>query len=343
MVKRTVEISRQPCHLATRLGQMLILTRTEPPRPLPANPPNLAGILPIEDLGLLMVDERDTTYSHTLLVRLAQHGAALVVCGEDHHPLGMYLPISTNTHLLSRLQHQLSAPRPRLKQAWQAIVRAKIRAQAANITDEALRTRLNVCAAGVRSADAGNAEAVAAAAYWPALFCRFPSVQHPFRRVPGERDAPFPNALLDYGYAALRATVARAIVAAGLLPALGMKHIGRSNPYCLADDLVEPARPIMDARIRELARAGQRTLDQSTKAYLLATLAEPVLFDGEHSPLMVALQRSVSDFVALLAGERKPEHLRFPVAISTRVIAPRQPGSFDQSETQTHDEGVEEE
>lgn len=341
MVKRTVEISRQPCHLATRLEQLLILSRTEPPRPLPANPPNLAGTLPIEDIGLLMVDERDTTYSHTLLVKLAEHGGALVVCAHDHHPVGMYLPLSTNTRLLSRLDAQLSASRPTIKRIWQAVVRAKIRAQAANIADPSLRARLLTIAAAVRSGDPGNAEAVAAAAYWPALFSGLGSLSHPFRRTPGDRAAPPPNALLDYAYAALRATIARALVAMGLLPALGIKHIGRSNPFCLADDLMEPARPIMDARVRELIRNAPRPLDQSAKAFLLSTLAEPVLFDGERGPLMIALQRSAADFVAALTGERRPEDVRFPAAIPPTVIAPRRRDFTGETETPGPHHGVE--
>lgn len=313
MVKRTVEISRDPCHLAVRDGQMLVLRRGVPPARLPAHPPNLVGSVPIEDLGVLMVDERETTYSHALLAEIAEQGGALVVCGRDHHPVGMYLPLSTNTQLLSRLESQLTVSKPTLKRLWQVVVQAKIRAQAANLANPADRDRLLALADRVRSGDAGNTEAVAAALYWPAIFRGVPGISQPFRRVHGDRSAPPPNNLLDYGYAALRATIARAIVSAGLLPALGIKHRGRGNPFCLADDLMEPLRPLMDARVRYLALRGDFQLDQPTKAELLRVLAEPVYRADQRSPLLVAASGIVADVVEVLCSRERPEHVMFPI------------------------------
>ena len=312
MVKRTIEISREPCHLALRSGQMLVLRRAEPPKPLPANPVGLAGSIPVEDIGLLMVDERDTTYSQSLLVEIAEQGGALVVCGRDHHPVGMFLPLSTNTQLLARLDAQLNASKPVLKRLWQQIVREKIRRQAANISSPEIRTRIHSIANRVRSGDPDNCEAVAAAAYWPAIFAACNAVKQPFRRDSGNRLASPPNNLLDYGYAVLRATTARAIVSAGLLPAIGLKHVGRANPFCLADDLMEPLRPLMDARVRYLVARGELVLDQPTKAELLNVLAEPVWLDGERGPLMTAVARVVGRMVRILLGETPPDTLRFP-------------------------------
>jgi len=304
VVKRTIEISRDPCHLATKDEQLYILRRTEPPRPLPALPPNLAagGVIPMEDIGVIMVDQRDTTYTHTMLAKLAEHGGAIVICGHDHHPVGMYLPLNTNSHLLARLDGQLSASKPRTKRLWQQIVTAKIKAQAANIAEPVLNRRLLAIAARVKSDDSANAEGVAAAAYWPGLFIGCP-VTHPFRRAGRDRSASPPNALLDYGYAALRATVARAIVSAGLLPALGIKHIGRSNPFCLADDLMEPLRPLVDAKVKALAAGGEVLISPSNKAALLKVLAQPVEIGGEFGPLMVAVVRYVASFIRCLQGE----------------------------------------
>lgn len=307
MIRRTVEISRQSSHVAVRDEQMLILRKLDPPRPLPAHPPNLAGSIPCEDLGVLMVDERDTTYSHWALVKLAEHGCALVVCGRDHHPVGMYLPIAANTELLSRLDAQLNASKPTVKRLWTDIVRAKVRAQAAalplGVESSAPRDKLLALSSRVRSGDPDNIEAQAAAVYWPEVFLTSRHIIHPFRRRAGELRAEPPNNLLDYGYAALRAAVARALVSAGLLPALGIKHRGRSNPFCLADDLMEPLRPLVDVRVRWLVERGEIGLDQIVKAELLGVLTEEVECGDLRGPLLVALTRYIASIVRVLSGE----------------------------------------
>mgnify|MGYP000061565503 CR=1 FL=1 len=308
MIKRTVEISREPAHLAVRDGQLLILRKEERPPRLSARPDNLAGSIPCEDIGLLMVDSRETTYSHSALVELADHGAALVVCGRDHHPAGFYLPISSNTHLLSRLDTQLSASKPTKKRLWASIVIAKVHAQAAALPPgdacANARQKLAQLASEVRSGDPMNIEAQAAAAYWPVLFSQTSNIRHPFRRRAGERNAQPPNNLLDYGYAAIRAAVARAIVSAGLLPALGIQHRGRSNPFCLADDLMEPLRPLVDQRVRWLTERGDLALDQPTKAELLDALTTEVQTENQSGPLLVALHRYVASFIRVLMKEQ---------------------------------------
>jgi CRISPR-associated protein Cas1 len=333
LIKRTIEISREPLgvHLSVRDGQLLILKKSEPPRPLPACPANLAGAIPCEDLGVLMVDQRETTYSHAALAALAESGAAVVVCGRDHHPVGMYLPLSTNTELLARLDAQLSASKPTLKRLWASIVAAKVRAQADALPDgegtAACRRKLLALACSVRSGDPDNVEAQAAAIYWPVLFGRSTFVEHPFRRRGGETGAPPPNNLLDYGYAALRAAVARALVSAGLLPALGIKHRGRSNPFCLADDLMEPLRPLVDRRARLLAERGEVRLVQTVKADLLRVLTDEVGCGGGRGvrgPLLVAVVRYVASVVRVLAGEQKeadiPEWSAQPALSSTGAV-----------------------
>lgn len=334
MIKRTVEISREPCHLATRNEQLLILRRTEPPRPLPAQPPNLAGSIPIEDIGVLMVDERDTTYSHSALAKLAEHGASVVICGRDHLPVGMYLPLARNSELLSRLDAQLSASKPVRKRLWSIIVAAKIEAQAAALPPlesvEPVRKRLVTLAASVRSGDPMNAEAQAAALYWPVLFSGCESVTHPFRRRAGDLSAAPPNNLLDYGYAALRAAIARALVSAGLLPALGLRHATRDNPFCLADDLIEPLRPLVDRRARWLAQRGEIILAQPIKAELLGVLTETVESRAGKGPLMVVVARYVASLVACLRGGAKPESLDIPrvpitVNVESKEHCPDQP------------------
>jgi CRISPR-associated protein Cas1 len=225
----------------------------------------------------------------------------------------MYLPLSTNTDLLSRLESQLAASKPTRKRLWAGIVVAKIRAQAANLGHAPqARARLLAMAGRVRSGDPENVEAQAARAYWSALFDE-QRVPQPFRRRPGEPSAPPPNKLLDYGYAAVRAAVARAVVSAGLLPALGLKHHHRANPFCLADDLVEPLRPIVDGKARELALAGRLSLDQPTKAELLLLLTRTVRVGDCDGPLQVSLVRYVASVVRVLSREAAvPE---FPVSL----------------------------
>tara|TARA_R110002072_G_scaffold233813_1_gene391479 strand:+ start:9511 stop:10488 length:978 start_codon:yes stop_codon:yes gene_type:complete len=320
VIKRTIEISREPTHLAVRDNQLLILRKSEQDsRRLPARPPNLSGTIPCEDIGVVMVDHRQTTYSHHTLIKLAEHEAALVICGQDHHPVGMYLPLSKNTHLLSRLDAQLNASKPTKKRLWQQIVTAKVRAQADALfplrseSAQNAKIKLEALSRRVRSGDPENIESQAAAVYWKVFFHDCPDITKPFRRKPGDRTASPPNNLLDYGYSAIRAAVARSIVSSGLLPAVGVKHIGRSNPFCLADDLMEPLRPLVDRRARWLAMRGELELSQANKAELLEVLTEEVAFEDQTGPLFVVIARYVSGFVHVLTGESKD--LSYPQSV----------------------------
>lgn len=337
MLKRTIEISREPAHLLVRDRQLLILRKTDPPRHLPANPPNLAGRIPCEDIALLMVDERQTTYSHSVLVSLAERGAAVCFCGEDHLPAGMMLPFGDHSQIVWRLRDQIRVRRPLRKQLWKRIVQAKVRAQAAlleTIGHEDARagaSKLRTIARDVRSGDPENAEAQAAKAYWTVWMAdHWRDSPHTFNRVakPG-LDSPPPNAMLNYGYAVLRAGMARALVAAGLLPALGIHHRHRANAFCLADDLIEPLRPMVDARVRSLwARGWTRDdLPQTVKAELLSVLTDeaattdetaltPAAREADVGPLMVTLHRYAASLAACYGGERAADHLLVPVPAS---------------------------
>lgn len=321
MIKRTIEISREPAHLAVRQEQLLILRKSAvATRRIAAHPENLAASIPCEDLGVVMTDHRETTYSHHALATLAEHGTAVVICGQDHHPVAMCLPLSTNTALLARLDAQLHASKPRIKRLWQQIVAAKVKAQADALPPfggedvESARARISALAGRVRSGDPDNIEAQAAAIYWPVIFAGCACVQAPFRRAAGDRSAKAPNNLLDYGYAALRAAVARAIVSAGLLPAIGIQHKGRSNPFCLADDLMEPLRPLVDRKVRWLAERGELDLTQPVKADLLGILTEEIGTKSASGPLMVAVNRYVGSFVRVLLSEE--DTLNIPEAKS---------------------------
>ncbi|NQU22567.1 MAG: type II CRISPR-associated endonuclease Cas1 [Candidatus Nealsonbacteria bacterium] len=296
MIKRTVEISREPAHLSVRNDQ-LVLKRNG----------DAVGQIPCEDVGVVLVDQPQTTYTHSALTRLADCGATVVLCGRDHLPVALVLPLADHSEVVWRINEQLAVKRPLKKQLWRQIVRAKIRGQAKNLAEgTAARKRLVQLAREVKSGDPKNAEAQAARIYWAQWL---PGEE--FRR---DRDLPGVNAMLNYGYAVARAAVARALVAAGLLPAIGLHHCNRSNAFCLADDLVEPLRPMVDHRVRDMRQQGLEELTQQTKAELLRLLTDRVQVGDETGPLMVNLHRMVASLVKCFQGKTKRLEILKPVS-----------------------------
>jgi len=305
MIKRTIEISKEPAHLAVKLDQLLIHRHDTEPSP--------TASIPCEDIGLVMVDHAQTTYSHHALAKLMEYGAAVVICGQNHLPVGLLLPIPSHTEVVWRIKDQIAAGKPLCKQLWRQVVIAKIRAQAANLEPGSSPcSKLLALARSVRSGDPTNVEAQAARIYWSAWLGDSDSTKT-FRRnsAPPKEDAI--NAMLNYGYAILRAAVARALVAAGLHPSLGIHHSHRSNTFCLADDLVEPIRPLADARVRDLHQWGMDKLDQGAKAHLLQLLTDPVQVGDQTGPLMVGLHRTVASLVQCYQGVQKK--LLLPIAV----------------------------
>lgn len=311
MIKRTIEISREPAYVTTQHKQ-LVLKRDG----------TIVGSIPCEDVGMVVADHPGTTYSHAALSALIESGATVVICGRNHLPQGILIPLSDHTQVVWRINDQLSVSRPLRKRLWKQLVRAKILAQAENLAPcSPPRRKLFNFAKEVRSGDPSNLEAQAARAYWAAWLINAPeeigNEQHAFSRDP---DGIAPNALLTYGYAIIRAAIARAIVAAGLLPALGLHHSNRSNAFCLADDFIEPFRPIVDERVRELYFAGQNELDQPTKAALLELLAMDIQTsrrDTTTGPLMISLHRMIASYVKCCEGVAKD--LEIPVRIRRAV------------------------
>jgi CRISP-associated protein Cas1 len=288
MIKRTLEISREPAHLSVKQDQLLLH---------PPGSRETRASIPCEDVGILVVDQPSTTYSHTALSKLVEKGGTLVVCGRDHLPAGVLLPVSGHSESVSRLRIQLAATKPIRKSLWKQIVAAKVRAQA-NLLDSAPRQKLLNLAREVRSGDPSNVEAQAARIYWE----NWLGEDVIFRRDPKGKGL---NILLNYGYAIMRAAVARALVSAGLLPMLGLKHSNRSNNFCLADDVLEPLRPIVDSKVRELNEWGLSTLNQSTKAHLLNLLTCEVRVGEHKGPVMVGLHRITASLVRCLDGVEK--------------------------------------
>jgi CRISP-associated protein Cas1 len=250
------------------------------------------------------VDHPAVTYTHAVFTALAEKGAAVVICGDAHLPSSMVMPIASNTVQTERFSAQIAAGAPLKKQLWRQAVAAKLAQQAAVLeAASGSDTGLRAMARRVRSGDEGNLEALAAVRYWPRLFGRT------FRR---DREGEPPNNLLNYGYMAVRAAVARALCAAGLLPTLGIHHRNRYNAFCLADDLMEPYRPLVDWKVIELVResVAPRILGREEKAHLLGLFDHSVRIDGRRTPLLLALHTTAAS-LARSFGERRAR-LLFP-------------------------------
>ncbi len=295
MIKRTLCIEN-PCHLKCKNDQLVVsYQHVKGYENLPDK------TVPIEDIGILLLENQQITLSHYLLDKLVDNNAAVIICNETHHPSGMLLPLEGNTVQSERFRAQIDASEPLKKQLWQQTVKAKITNQAAVLQHwDISNNYLKTSAQSVKSGDADNTEAKAAAYYWSHLF---PPAWQFFRK----REGPPPNNLLNYGYAILRATVARAIVGAGLLPTFGIFHRSRYNAYCLADDIMEPYRPFVDMIVRKIVdkTSAVETLTQELKVQLLVLPTMDVLLNEETSPLMIATQRTAASLAKCYTGDQR--------------------------------------
>lgn len=242
------------------------------------------GRLALDDVHALIIHAHGVTWSGSVVAALAERGAPVVFCGSNHSPVAVTLPIDGHHTQAARMRAQLTASLPLKKQLWRRIVMAKIACQGALLCHRGsdVGYALLLMARRVTSGDSGNLEAQAARRYWPALMGR------DFRR---DREAAGANALLNYGYAIMRATVARAVVAAGLHPTMGIAHSNRGNALALADDLVEPFRPLVDALVVAMVAEGIEVLDPLAKRRMARLIAFDVRVGDEASPVSVAAQR----------------------------------------------------
>lgn len=289
MIRKTIEFGTSGTRLSVAHRQ-LVVERPELPK----------TTLSIEDLGVVIVDDTRATYTQAVFIELLAAGATVMVTGRDHLPVGMMLPLDAHHVQTERHRAQVAASEPTRKRAWQALVRAKIAQQGAVLAHFTGHDGgLGPMARRVKSGDPDNLEAQAAQRYWPRLFGAA------FRR---DRAAEGPNALLNYGYAVVRAAAARAVVGAGLIPSLGVFHKHRANPFCLADDLLEPFRPYVDWRVKgHLEAGGSPSLDdKATRAALLSLFNETVMIGGRRTALLLALHASAASLCRALTGnERK--------------------------------------
>lgn len=295
MIKRTIHLG-SPCRITTRNEQLLIQYAH-----VLGQEDMQDRTVPIEDIGMLIMEHDQITVSHPLMNKLIAQNVAIVCCNEQKHPTGMMLNLDGNTIQSERFRAQIEATEPLKKQLWQQTIKAKVDNQSKLLSfylpDESY---LQQIARNIRSGDADNAEATAAAYYWQRLF---PPIWQFYRKREG---AP-PNNLLNYGYAILRALTARALVGSGLLPTLGIFHRNRYNAYCLADDIMEPYRPCVDSIVREIIQHSSHveTLTKELKVKLLHVPNMDVWMEGKKSPLMVAMSRTTASLANCYLGIQK--------------------------------------
>lgn len=307
MIKRTLYFSN-PAYLSKQ-DEQLVIKRPEDKEMTEATvefDPNQKykdrgneNTIPIEDIGIIILDNQQITLSHGLLATLLKNNCAVITCDSKHLPTGLFLPLESHQEQSERFQAQIEASEPLKKQLWQQTITAKIINQAMVLSKRQKESdNLKRWAKKVRSGDSDNLEGRAAAYYWKNLF---PSELEFIR----DRYGQPPNNLLNYGYAILRATVARSLVASGLLPTLGIHHHNKYNAYCLADDIMEPYRPFVDDLIATFIEDGEdfTELTPSIKKQLLTIPAIDIFIDGERSPLMVGLQRTTASLAKCFAGE----------------------------------------
>jgi CRISPR-associated protein Cas1 len=295
MIKRTLHIGN-PCTLRRREQQLVLQYPKDLGLP--------EKTVPIEDIGVLILDHQQVVVTHMLIAALLENNVALITCNEQHMPTGLLLNLDGHTVQTELFRHQIESSEPLRKNLWMQTVQAKLRNQAGlleqiGIPGDVLRE----FAKNTRSGDPDNLEARGAAHYWRHLFPgHLNFVRHRF----GEP----PNNLLNYGYAILRATVARSLVGSGLLPTLGIHHRNKYNAYCLADDVMEPYRPFVDELVLKMVvqdRIDAKDLTTPIKGELLKVPALDVVIDGKRSPLLVAVQRTTASVAQCFQGElRKP-------------------------------------
>ncbi len=305
MIKKTLYFGN-PAYLSLRQGQMVIrlpdIVRNET---LPERMRQQGEITkPIEDIGIVVLDCKQITTTQGLLEALLENNSAVITCDNRSMPVGLMLPLCGNSVQSERFRDQIDASLPLKKQLWQQTIKAKIRNQAAILTHWTSKETgcMRRWENDVKSGDPDNLEGRAAAYYWKTLFSDFDELKD-FTR---DRDGIYPNNLLNYGYAVLRAVVARALVSSGMLPTLGIHHHNRYNAYCLADDIMEPYRPYVDEIVFSIVKefgGKEQDLTKDIKAKLLSIPTTEVIISGKRSPLMVAASQTTASLYRCFNGE----------------------------------------
>ena len=302
MIKRTLYFGN-PAYLNLRNRQIIVrLPEVEKNETLPESFKKDAVVtIPVEDIGVVIIDHQQVTFTQGVMAALLENNAAVIVCNDTHHPAGLMMPLDVHHTQQERFKYQIEATLPIKKQLWQQTVEAKIRNQAYHLKKTVGDyERLIALSRSVKSGDPENVEGTAAHYYWSHLF----KDQFAFVR---DRAGDPPNNLLNYGYAILRAITARSLVGSGLLPTLGIHHSNKYNAYCLADDIMEPYRPFVDEIVYGIAggKVPPAELSPEIKKTLLGICTVDIYFDDEHSPLMVGMQRTTASLAQCFEGEKR--------------------------------------
>jgi CRISPR-associated protein Cas1 len=296
MIGRIVEVADDRRHLFVSRG-FLVVQDTEGER-------KELGQVPLDDIAAVIANAHGLSYSNNLLVALAERGVPFVLCAANHNAVGMLWPVDGNFQQAKRFDAQLSASKPAQKRLWADIVRIKLLQQAAALEAVgAPSTPLTALAAKVRSGDPDNLEAQGARRYWGLLF------GEDFRR---DQSGGGLNGLLNYGYTVFRAATARAVIAAGLHPTLGLHHGNEGNPMRLVDDLMEPFRPMVDLLVWQLHRKGESQVTPETKRALVRSLYDDMQTSSGATPAMVCMQRLAVSLAQIYLAERDKLDLPFP-------------------------------
>ena len=303
MIKRTLCFSN-PAYLSLKNEQLVIkLPQVEKNDDLPESfKADAVKTIPIEDIGVVVLDNKQITITQGLMEAMLDNNCAVITCDKSHLPVGLLLPLCGNTTQNERFRQQLDASLPLKKQLWQQTVQAKISNQASVLKrcrDAEIGNMLK-WQNDVRSGDPDNLEGRAAAYYWKNMFLEVDGFTRDREGVP-------PNNLLNYGYAILRAVVARSLVSSGLLPTLGIHHHNRYNAYCLADDIMEPYRPYVDELVVCYTNENGYP-DELTSEIKRVMLSIPVLdvrINGQRSPLMLAAGQTAASLARCFSGESR--------------------------------------
>jgi CRISPR-associated protein Cas1 len=301
MIGRIVEIAEDGRYLSLSRGFMVVSSGEAE-----------LGRVPLDDIGVVIANAHGITYTNNLLVALAQRGAGVVLCGANHNPVAWLWPVEGHHTQAARMRAQLAAKRPLAKRLWQVLVQAKIQQQGATLAALGRPAGgFRLLARKVLSGDPENVEAQAARRYWPLLF------GDAFRR---DRDLPGINALLNYGYTVLRSATARAVVASGLHPSLGIHHHNRGDALCLVDDLMEPFRPLVDLAVARLAVDGAEVVTPEAKRELAGIAFTDLRTDRGTTPLITCLERLAASLAqAYATGEPRLDLPQPPLPLEARA------------------------
>ncbi|MBZ0071511.1 MAG: type II CRISPR-associated endonuclease Cas1 [Gammaproteobacteria bacterium] len=296
MIGRIVEVADNRRHLFVSRGFMVVQDTEGEHKEL--------GQIPLDDITAVIANAHGLSYSNNLLVALAERGAPFVLCAANHNTVGMLWPVDGNFQQAKRFDAQLAANKPTHKRLWADIVKSKLQQQAAALGAAGATTApLTALVTKVRSGDPDNLEAQGARRYWGLLF------GEDFRR---DQNGSGLNGLLNYGYTVLRAATARAVVAAGLHPTLGLHHRNEGNPMRLVDDLMEPFRPLIDLLVWQLRQRGESQVSPKTKRALVHSLYDDMQTCSGATPAMVCMQRLAVSLAQVYLGERDKLDLPLP-------------------------------